>query len=115
MRFTKSSSFSSNALPDSTIAVLKRIEDNRSFSGFGGSWKIGISSLRRLSPKSGVEIGISYIGRYLGYFTHDKTRMLWKDINPGFGRPDEKVSFLSHTFEISLVLQSGKAPPAKAN
>ncbi len=114
MHFSKSSSFSSNTLPDSTIAVLEGHLDNRSFNGIGGSWKIGISSLRRLSSKSGVEIGISYIGRYLGYFKSGRTRMLWKDLNPGFGRPDEKVSFLSHTFEISLVLQTGKAAPAKA-
>jgi|WetSurMetagenome_2_1015567.scaffolds.fasta_scaffold70694_3 hypothetical protein len=113
MRFSKSSSYSfTPPLPDSTLNALNRNIDNRTFTGIGGSWKIGISSLRKLSPKSGIEIGISYIGRYLGYFRNGKTRILWKDLNPGFGRPNEKISFLSHTFEISLILQTGRAGKA---
>jgi hypothetical protein len=113
MRFSKRSSFSARGIPDSTIARLEGKMDNRTFYGMGCSWKIGISSLRKLSPKSGVEIGISYIGRYLGYFKNGRASMAWKDLNPHNGRAEEKISFLSHTFEISLVLQNGKAGPKR--
>ena len=109
MRFTKRASYSSTDIPDSTITTMEKKIDNRSFNGMGCSWKLGISSLRKLSPKSGVEIGISYIGRFLGYFKNSGAQMLWKDLNPNNSRPDERVSFLSHTFELSLMLQSGKA------
>ena len=110
MHFTKSASFSAAGIPDSTIALLEKNIDNASFNGIGCSWKIGISSLRRLSSKSGLEISISYIGRYCGYFKNGKTRMLWKDLDPSYSRPNEKISFLSNTFELSLMLQTGKAP-----
>jgi hypothetical protein len=113
MRFTKQASYSSSNLPDSTIAILETKKDNRSFNGMGCCWKIGVSSLRKLSAKSGLEIGISYIGRYVGYFRKGSARMVWKDVNPSSGRPMGKVSFLSNTFELSLMLQTGKAAPVK--
>jgi hypothetical protein len=109
MHFTKSASFSATGIPDSAIAMLEKNTHNLSFNGIGCSWKIGISSLRRLSSKSGVEIGISYIGRYYGYFLNGATRTLWKDLNPSYKRPNDKLSFLSHVFELSLMLQTGKA------
>jgi hypothetical protein len=109
LHFSKSASFSATTIPDSMIAMLEKNTHSLSFNGIGCSWKIGISSLRRLSSKSGVEIGISYIGRYLGYFRSGATRTLWKDLNPSYSRPNDKLSFLSHVFELSLVLQTGKA------
>jgi hypothetical protein len=113
MHFSKRSSFTAGNIADSTLAAVEGKKDNRAFNGVGGAWNIGISALRRLSAKSGVEIGITYIGRYYGYFKNGSNRMLWKDLNPGYGRPGEKISFLSHTFEISLVLQTGKAGKTK--
>jgi hypothetical protein len=114
MHFSKSASFSTaGIIPDSTRALLNKNTGNMSFNGIGCSWKIGISSLRKLSSKSGVEIGISYIGRYLGYFKNGRTRMLWKDLNPSHGRPNDKISCLSNTFELSLMLQTGKAPAGR--
>jgi hypothetical protein len=114
MRFAKRTSFStSGAIPDSITTVLRATMDNRTFNGFGLSWKVGISSLKKLSSKSGLEVGLTYIGRYVGNFRSGTEKMLWKDVNPSSGKLNEKVSFLSHTFEISLVLQNGKAVPLK--
>jgi hypothetical protein len=114
MRFSKRSSFTTaGAIPDSCLAVLRGNVDNRTFGGFGLSWKAGISSLKKLSPKSGLEVGLTYVGRYMGNFRNGSERMLWKDVNPSSGKPGQKVSFLSHTFEISLTLQNGKEAPRK--
>jgi hypothetical protein len=112
VHFTKRASFTSANIPDSTVAILNGNKDNRTFNGLGFSWKIGVSCLKKLSSKSGLEIGISYMGRYLGYFRNGATRMLWKDVNTANGKPNEKISLVSHTVELSFMLQNGKAAPA---
>jgi hypothetical protein len=109
LHFSKQTSFSYSNIPDSTIARIEKNIDNRSFNGMGCSWKLGISSLRKLSKKSGVEIGITYIGHYMGLFKNGSSPMVWRDLNPGHARPDEKISCISNTFELSIILQSGKA------
>jgi hypothetical protein len=108
VRITKSSSFSSVGLADSTRAALQTHLDNRSFNGVGVSWKIGLSTLNRLSQRSGLQIDLVYIGRYNGFFNRD---LRWKDINPASDTPHRIVSFMSNTFEINMTLQSGKKKP----
>jgi hypothetical protein len=115
LRFSKQTSISINnpynTIPDSTITQIGKSIDNRSFNGMGVSWKLGISSLKKLTKKSGVEIGISYSGHYMGFFKNGPAPMVWKDLNPGHLRPEEKIACISNTFEVSIMLLSGKAAP----
>jgi hypothetical protein len=108
VRITKSSSFSSIGLADSTVSALKSHLDNRSFNGMGVSWKIGLSTMKKISGKSGLQIDLVYIGRFNGFFSRN---MEWKDINPSSDTPNDRVSFMSSTFEINLSLLSGKKKP----
>jgi hypothetical protein len=112
MHFSESSSFSAAGIADSTLTKLQTNVDNRSFNGMGCSWKIGVSTLKKLSPRSGLEIDLVYIGRINGYFKNNGGRMLWKDVNPGSETPRQNVSFLSSTFEIDISLETGKSGPA---
>jgi hypothetical protein len=106
----KSASFSSSGLADSTLARANAVLDKRNFRGVGCAWRLGFSSLHRLSTAKGLEISLVYSGRWYGYFKNGKTRTLWKDINPAASSPLENLSFLSSTFQISFALVSGKKP-----
>ena len=106
----KSASFSSSGLADSTLARANAVLDKRNFRGVGCAWRLGFSSLHRLSTAKGLEISLVYSGRWYGYFKNGKTRTLWKDINPAASSPLENLSFLSSTFQISFTLVSGKKP-----
>ena len=112
MHFSESASFSAAGIADSTLTKLRTNVDNRSFNGIGCSWKIGVSTLKKLSPRSGLEIDLVYIGRINGYFINNGGRMLWKDVNPASETPLQNVSFLSNTFEIDISLETGKSKPA---
>jgi hypothetical protein len=106
----KSASFSSSGLTDSTLAKADDAIDNRSFKGIGCAWRVGFSSLHRLSTAKGLEISLVYAGQWYGYFKNGKTRATWKDFNPASSSSQENVSFISNTFQISFALVSGKKP-----
>ncbi|HEX7511456.1 MAG TPA: hypothetical protein VF335_09165 [Chitinivibrionales bacterium] len=111
LRVTKSSSFSSTDIADSTKTALMAHSDNRVWNGVGCSWKLGISTLKKLSSRSGLQMDLVYIGRFNGLFSR---AMQWRDINPTSDTPNEKVSFMSSTFEINISLLSGKRPTPAA-
>jgi hypothetical protein len=106
----KSASFSSSGIADSTLANAHTTIDNRSLRGLGCSWKIGLSSLHRLSTAKGLEISLLYIGRWYGYFKDHSTPAVWREINPLSSASGQNISFISSTFEISFALVSGKKP-----
>jgi len=106
----KSASFSSSGIADSTIASAQATIDNRSLRGLGCAWKVGLSSLHRLSTAKGLEISVSYIGRWYGYFRDHGTPAVWREINPLSAEAGQNISFVSSTFEISFALVSGKKP-----
>jgi hypothetical protein len=108
VRIAKNESLTSSGIDDSVISAAKA--GLRSFHawGMGGAWRIGIGSQQTLSATSGLEISISYIGRYMGIFRQDGTYLLNKDVNPSTDKPSDKLSFLSNTVEIRLDLLFGK-------
>lgn len=106
----KNASFSSSGLADSTMAKARTVLDKRSFHGIGCAWRVGFSSLKRLSVAKGIEIGLAYTGRWYGYFKNGKTTATWKDMNPAASSPLENVSFVANTFQITFALVSGRKP-----
>lgn len=110
----KNASFSFSEIADSTLARANAAADNGTFRGIGCAWRLGLSSLHRLSTRKGLEISLVYSGRWYGYFKNGKTRTTWKDINPMASSPLENVSFLSSSFQISFALVSGKKPARKS-
>jgi hypothetical protein len=113
IHITEKASFSATNTADSTIAALKADIYNKAFNGAGISWKTGISTIRRLSPHSGLEIDLVYIGRWFDYFHDGGNSIKWKNINKKSSSANKNISFLSSEFEINLLFLSGKSykPP----
>ncbi|MBD3419393.1 MAG: hypothetical protein GF398_04670 [Chitinivibrionales bacterium] len=78
--------------------------------GAGVSWRIGMTSLRRLENASGIEAGIYYAGQWFGYFYDGGERIVRSDINPQAGSAKALTS-LSHRFVLEFQLLKGKRPP----
>jgi len=105
---SKSESISSSGVSDSVVFAASSRLRNFSAWGAGGGWRIGISSQQSLSATSGMEVSLSYIGRYMGAFRKNGGYLLNKDIDPSADDPDSKVSSLSSTVEIRLDFEFGK-------
>jgi hypothetical protein len=99
---SKKESISSSGVSDSVVSAAGSGLNSFHAWGAGGSWRIGMCSQQTLSATSGMEISLSYIGRYMGIFRHNGTYVLNSDINPASENPGNKLSFLSNTFEIRL-------------
>jgi hypothetical protein len=72
----------------------------------------GLSALH-LSSNSGMEISISYIGRYTGFFSDKDKQLFKKDISANTENPDEQLSFLSNMLEIRVEFLLGMTPKGK--
>jgi hypothetical protein len=110
---SETASFTSDSAADSTLAALKNHLYDKSFNGTGFSWKIGISTVKRLSSRTGLEIDLVYIGRWFGLFHDGSQRIKWRDINSNSPRGDKNLSFTSSSFEINLIFLSGKKDHSK--
>ena len=76
--FPRSSSFSSSQIADSTLTALRSHIDNRDWNGAGIGWKLGISTIKKLTSHSGLQMDLVYIGRLNGFFSRG---LQWKDIS----------------------------------
>ncbi len=110
LHIDRSTSFSSTGISDSVINGAKARTSDFNAWGMGASWRIGIGSQQILSNSSGMEISISYVGRYAGFFRNGNMYLLNRDINPAMADPDKKLSFVSSTVEIRLDFILGKIP-----
>jgi hypothetical protein len=110
---SRESAINSTGISDSVVAAAQGMIKNLYARGFGAAWRIGVCSQKALSRTSGMEISISYTGRYTGYFSQNNRTLLKKDINPGAANPEEKLSYYSNTIEIRLEFLIGQNPPLK--
>jgi hypothetical protein len=110
---SRESSIKSSGISDSVVIAAKSQIKNLYARGFGAAWRIGVCSQKALSRASGMEISISYVGRYTGYFSQNNRTVFNKDINPAAANPDEKLSFFSNTIEIRLEFLIGQKPHLK--
>ena len=110
IRVSESASFSSSGgVSDSTTAAAAGNAVNRAFNGIGLTWKCGIATLHRLSPRGGLEVSLLYVGSWYGNFKNGSSAGLLKEINPKTGSAGAAVSSMSNTLQIQFSLISGKA------
>lgn len=110
---SRESSIKHSGINDSVVTAAESRIKNLYARGLGAAWRIGVCSQKALSRASGMEISISYVGRYTGYFSQSNRMLSNKDINPGAANPDEKYSFFSNTIEIRLEFLFGQKPHVK--
>ena len=110
---SRESSINSSGISDSVVTSAKSRIKNLYARGLGAVWRIGVCTQKALSRASGMEMSISYVGRYTGYFSQGNRTLLNKDINPAAANPDEKLSFFSNTIEIRLEFLIGLNPTRK--
>jgi hypothetical protein len=110
---SRESSIKHSGISDSVVAAAEGRIKNLYARGLGAAWRIGICSQKALSRTSGMEISISYVGRYTGYFSQGNRTLSNKDINPAAANLDEKLSFFSNTIEIRLEFLIGQKPHLK--
>jgi hypothetical protein len=105
---SQSETISASGIGDSVVSAATNRLRNYHAWGMGGGWRIGVGSQKSLSATSGVEVSVSYIGRYMAMFKRNNGYLLTKDISPSAGNPAERLSSLSNTFEIRLDFLFGK-------
>lgn len=110
---SKQTSLTCSGVPDSVIVAARANLKNFYAWGYGGGWRIGISSQRALSKTSGMEVSVCYVGRYLGFFREKKGFVLNKDINTDRSDPDDKLSFFSNTVEMKVEFMVGTTSKIK--
>ena len=75
--------------------------------GIGVSWHAGISTIRKLSPRSGLETGVVYEGHWFGRFG-DGT---WGAMGVLDNDADEEITFTANRFKLYFMLLLGRRPP----
>jgi hypothetical protein len=97
--------------PSSSDPLLASVADTLSahWNGFDASgvaiaWRFGITTLRRASPRGGVEAGLSYQGSWNTRFKDHDRPLTAGDINRKCDRPDTPVSWFSNRFDITISL-----------
>jgi hypothetical protein len=108
---SRESSIKHSGINDSVVTAAESSIKNLYARGLGAAWRIGVCTQKALSRTSGMEISISYVGRYTGYFSRKEGMISKKDINPAAQNPDENFSFFSNTLEIRLEFLIGTKPP----
>lgn len=76
--------------------------------GIGVSWLAGISGLRILHEKNGLEVGIDYKGSWNGRFRDKGEYIITGRINPDISSTSDVLKFVSHRFVIYFSLLLGK-------
>jgi hypothetical protein len=110
LRINKNGSLSSSGLPDSVVSAAQATLQNFSAHGMGLIWRVGITAQRALSRGSGMEVSISYVGRYVGYFKKGNAALINRDINALSSDPEGKFSIFSNMLEIRLEFLIGRIP-----
>jgi hypothetical protein len=115
LRINKNGSLSSSGLPDSVVSAAQATVRNFSAHGIGLVWRIGITAQRAFSRGSGMEVSISYVGRYAGYFKKGNASLINRDINALSSYPEGKFSMFSNMVEIRLEFLIGRIPAKKSS
>lgn len=88
--------------------VDNEYEEKKNSFGIGVKWHAGVITLRRLSQKGGLKVGIIYNGSWNGRFMHDGHHIMRRDIYPLDTHSSDVLQFLSHRFIISFSILAGK-------
>jgi len=83
---------------------------SHTYRGYCGSWTAGISTIRPLSARSGIEIGIVYDGQWVGRFIKRAHHVRWSAISDNADKPNEVISFMAHRFKIFFNILIGRRP-----
>ena len=75
-----------------------------SASGIAFGWRLGVSKMRRLSKKGGLEGRICWYGTWAPGFRSPGGTLTEKEISMKSAAPDRKASYFSNRFEISVSL-----------
>lgn len=98
---------------DSLLAVVRDHMSARfgDFSGYGmgASWRVGFTTMRKLSPHTGVQTGLHYVGRWFRLPRTRRNDISYQPVN----NDTKPLSFISHRLLIRLALVRGKKPPDK--
>ncbi len=99
-----------------TVLNSKSTADNDFTAyGIGVSWELGISTLRKLSKKNGLEIGIYYLGSWNGRFMDNGHHINQGDLNPQNSKPSEIVQFTPQRIVIYFNILTGKKSKLAGN
>ena len=83
-------------------------DEKKNSYGIGVKWHAGIITLRKLSQRGGLEVGIIYNGSWNGRFMHDGHHIKRENIDLFDANPSDVLQFLSHRFIISFSIMAGK-------
>ncbi len=89
---------------DSVVAKFSTIAGN----GIGASWRLGISSVRKLDKRSNLLIGLCYSGSWFSRFRTENRHLRKEDINPQ--QSDELLSFVANRIEFTISLLYNLGP-----
>jgi len=95
-------SISSYGIADSVVSAAKAGLRSYYAWGYGAGWRVGLTTQKALSQYSGMEISVSYIGRYFGYFREKQRPMTVGDITPLATDAGNRLSFYSNMVEIKM-------------
>jgi len=89
-------------------------ERRKNYRGYAASWTAGISTLRPLSERAGIEIGLVYLGHWFGRFMKHDHHVTWQAISEDADDPGEVLSFMAHRFKIYFNILVGRKQKAAA-
>ncbi len=75
--------------------------------GFGGGWYAGLSTIKRLSNKTGLDVGIIYSGSWMGQFRDKGNSISENYITGAPSSQGAKLQWLSHRFSFYVNLLMG--------
>ncbi|MBN1131079.1 MAG: hypothetical protein JXA71_18970 [Chitinispirillaceae bacterium] len=103
----KSFSVSSDAADGLLAAIADSISSYRNAfdaHGVSLSWRIGVTTLRRVSAAGGVEAGLSYQGFWCTRFRTSSGPLASGEISNNSAEPEAGVSWFSSRFDITISL-----------
>lgn len=84
------------------------------YAGVSVSWRVGLLTLRMLSPRGGLISEFVYTGSWNGRFMHDDRHVTNSFIDPSDSHPDERLAYFSTRFRLSFTFITGKASKQSA-
>jgi hypothetical protein len=114
--YWKRGSVSLNA---SSSKLLSAIRDSISFvsedirsRGYGISWLLGMSFIRGITPKAGIQSGIYYGGNFMGWFRSEGNRVRVGSFDPRKQDADSPVQSISHSImlRVQVIRRIGPQP-----